>query len=190
MINWIKDWANQVILVVIITVILDLIIPKSRNKKYINMILGVYILFTIISPIVLKINDKSINNVINLNEYFENEEEISNEKFSNRNQKIIEDTYKKSIKEDLDKKIKDKGYKVEKSQIDINLDYEEKEYGTIRKIYIWLSKENNNNNNIMINSIKINSEERQNKITKREENELKEYIASIYNIKSENVVVN
>ena len=189
MINWIKNWTNQVILVVIIAVILDLIVPKSRNKKYINMILGVYILFTIISPIILKINDKSINNVINLNEYFENEEEISNKKFSNQNKKIIEDTYKKSIKEDLDKRIRDKGYKVKKTQIDINLDYEEKEYGTIRKIYIWLSKENNNNN-IKINSIQISNEEKQSKITQREINELKEYIASIYNIKNENIVIN
>ena len=39
-------------------------------------------------------------------------------------------------------KLVDKGYKVKKSQIDINLDYEEKEYGTIRKIYICHIVEN------------------------------------------------
>ena len=52
MINFLSSWAEQVILAVIIATILELILPNSKNKKYVQMVIGVYVLFNIISPII------------------------------------------------------------------------------------------------------------------------------------------
>ena len=57
MINFISSWAEQIILAVVIATIIELILPNNKNKKYIQMVIGVYILFNIISPIV---NNKEI----------------------------------------------------------------------------------------------------------------------------------
>ena len=52
MINSISSWAEQIIIAVIIGVLIEMILPKSNSKKYIKTIIGVYILYTIISPII------------------------------------------------------------------------------------------------------------------------------------------
>ena len=55
MIEWLKTWTNQIIVAVVIAVIFNLIIPNGKNKKYIKMIINLYILFILINPkIILK----------------------------------------------------------------------------------------------------------------------------------------
>ena len=52
MINFISSWAEQIVLAVIVATIIELILPKNKNKKYIQMVIGIYVLFNIISPII------------------------------------------------------------------------------------------------------------------------------------------
>ena len=52
MIEFISSWAEQIVLAVIVATIIELILPKNKNKKYIQMVIGVYVLFNIISPII------------------------------------------------------------------------------------------------------------------------------------------
>ena len=48
MIGFISSWAEQIIIAVIVVTILEMILPKGNSKKYIQTIMGVYILYTII----------------------------------------------------------------------------------------------------------------------------------------------
>lgn len=52
MINNISTWAEQVIIAVIIATIIELILPNGNSKKYIKIVIGVYILYTITFPII------------------------------------------------------------------------------------------------------------------------------------------
>ena len=52
MIEFISSWAEQIVLAVIVATIIELILTKNKNKKYIQMVIGVYVLFNIISPII------------------------------------------------------------------------------------------------------------------------------------------
>ena len=45
MINFLSTWAEQIIIAVIIATIIELILPNNKNKKYIQMVIGIYILF-------------------------------------------------------------------------------------------------------------------------------------------------
>ena len=60
MIDFMISWAEQIVLAIIVATIIELILPKSKNKKYIQMIIGVYVLFNIISPIINNKEDISI----------------------------------------------------------------------------------------------------------------------------------
>ena len=53
MIEFMSSWAEQIVLAVIVATIIELILPKNKNKKYIQMVIGIYVLFNIISPIYL-----------------------------------------------------------------------------------------------------------------------------------------
>lgn len=52
MINFMSTWAEQIVLAVVVATIIEMILPKNKNKKYIQMVIGVYVLFNIISPII------------------------------------------------------------------------------------------------------------------------------------------
>ena len=58
MVNWLNTWAQRIIIVVIICTIIEMILPEGKNKKYIKIVMGIYVVFTIISPIIAKINNK------------------------------------------------------------------------------------------------------------------------------------
>ena len=52
MISWISSWAQGIIMAVIIGAIIEMILPEGNSKKYVKIVIGVYILFTIISPVI------------------------------------------------------------------------------------------------------------------------------------------
>ena len=43
---------SVIVIAVIISTIIEMILPSNKNKKYIQMVIGVYVLFNIISPII------------------------------------------------------------------------------------------------------------------------------------------
>ena len=52
MISFLSSWTEQIVLAVVIAIIIELILPNNKNKKYIQMVIGDYVLFNIISPII------------------------------------------------------------------------------------------------------------------------------------------
>ena len=52
MISFLKNWIEQIVISVIIVSIFELLIPNGKIKKYIKVVLGIYIIFCIISPFV------------------------------------------------------------------------------------------------------------------------------------------
>ena len=52
MIKYISSWAEGIIVAVIIASIIEMILPKGNTEKYIKTVIGIYILYTIISPVI------------------------------------------------------------------------------------------------------------------------------------------
>ena len=52
MINFLSSWVKNLSLALIVVSILEMILPNSKTKKYIKMVMGLYILFSIISPFI------------------------------------------------------------------------------------------------------------------------------------------
>ncbi|MGN1301562.1 MAG: stage III sporulation protein AF, partial [Clostridia bacterium] len=93
MIEIINSWAQKIIIVVIICTIIEMILPEGKNKKYIKTVIGIYVVFTIISPIISKINN---SNTLDLNKYFKTENNITVETSSPvvDTNEYIEEVYK------------------------------------------------------------------------------------------------
>lgn len=140
MIEHISNWAEQIIVAVIIATIIEMILPNGNNKKYVKAVIGVYILFTIISPI--------FKNGMNLDfeksdyeKYFKPDETYMamSESLVSHNNQSVEDIYKMNLKEDMKQKLQEKGYKAEKMEVQIELK-EEKNYGRVKEIVLTISK--------------------------------------------------
>ena len=133
MINWIGSWVQGIVIAVVISTIIEMILPDGNIKKYVRTVIGVYIVFVIISPIITKITGKEIN----LKTYELPKTTIVQQNVIDTNA-YIESTYINKLKQDIIEKIEAKGYKV----ININIGIEQKEtgYGNINKIDLKISK--------------------------------------------------
>lgn len=125
MINFLSSWAEQIVLAVIIATIIELILPNSKNKKYIQMVIGIYIMFNIISPI---IKNKDILSVeeINVENYTTNSEYVIDQSSMD---KRLEKIYLEELEENVTAKFEDAGYTVSKCEIDAELDTTQKNAG-------------------------------------------------------------
>lgn len=124
MINFLSSWAEQVILAVIIATILELILPNSKNKKYVQMVIGVYVLFNIISPIT-KNKEKLVFSEIDLDKYITTSTKVEQSSMDARLEKIYLDELENNIKS----KFKNAGIEIIKCTIDAELDTTKKNAG-------------------------------------------------------------
>ena len=61
MISFISSWTQGIIVSVIIASIIEMILPDGNSKKYVKVVIGVFILFSIVSPVINKFTKKEIN---------------------------------------------------------------------------------------------------------------------------------
>lgn len=218
MINDITKWASGIIIAVIIATIIEMILPEGSSKKYIKVVIGVYILFTIISPVVSKFTGKSIavSDIIDLNQYisdFKEKEKIQNslQEDSSAN---IRDIYIGNLKSDIQNKLKIKGYNTTKIELDVGYD----DNYTLNKISLTVTKikekensenkEENNINNIVIssvNDININvsnqninntvqdnasSNNTKSSLSSSDKKKIKEYLSEVYEINERSILIN
>lgn len=201
MIDFINSWAKGIILAVIIATIIEIILPEGNNKKYVKTIIGIYMLFVIVYPLITKISNKNINlesiieNTNNkMSEYKTNSIELQTNAY-------IEETYKQKLEDDISKKINEKGYSL--NSLDINIKTQNDEtYGEINSIYMQIYKTEQNNENHTENTIN-NIENVEVKISNTVKNEIKkesisaddiknikEYISTTYMIEAEKIHIN
>ena len=218
MINDITKWASGIIIAVIIATIIEMILPEGSSKKYIKVVIGVYILFTIISPVVSKFTGKSIavSDIIDLNQYisdFKEKEKIKNslQEDSSAN---IRDIYIGNLKSDIQNKLKIKGYNTTKIELDVGYD----DNYTLNKISLTVAKikekensENKEENNInstvisSVNDININvsnqninnnvqdnasSNNTKSNLSSSDRKKIKEYLSEVYEINERSILIN
>ena len=189
MIKFINSWAQGIILAVIIATIIEIILPEGKNKKYVKTVIGVYILFTIIYPLINKFTKTNINTLIeNTTKQMSTYQENNSLKIDT--DKYIESTYKKKIEEDIRKRANEKNLNITSLNVYIETE-DENRYGMLNSLVIKVerneaSKKNNNVNQIKeVNSSKdVQSNEiienKDKTVTEKEINEFKEYINTTY----------
>jgi len=189
MIDFIKTWANQIIVAIIIATIFEMILPNGNNKKYIKMVIGVYVLFTLIQPIASKLSGNEFTIYTNYEKYFDEDIlETSSDNFENNNSKLIEQAYINNIKNDIQAKVKQKGYKV--VSCDINIITTKENYEKIESISLKIQKQEQLNtsedNSIKIEKVEINVAEEivveESDIAEEEKQDIIEYLAAEYSI--------
>lgn len=145
MVEFFSSWAKNLGLAIVIVSILEMLLPNNKNKKYIRVIMGIYVIFTIMSPLVSN-KDKLELSSIDLNSYLEagalangttiNEaEEVNQASMDAR----IKELYIEELEKDITKKLEDKGYKVTSCKVDAELSNEDGE-SKINKIKLQVEK--------------------------------------------------
>ena len=147
-----------------------MILPNNKTKKYVKMVMGIYLLFNIISPIiknkeVFNINQFDINNYKDQYTSADLESNIDQTSMDKR----LKEIYIDELEKDITTKLESKGYIVNSCNVDATLS-EDEENADITKIVLDIEETkddvNNTSNNQTENSnIEQNNESSQNKET-------------------------
>lgn len=191
--NWISGWIQGIIIAVIIGTIIEMLLPDGNCKKYVKVVIGVYILFSIVSPVITKVtgNEFRVSDIYDINTYIEVSTKSSQENIENSQQNQIKQVYITNLKNDMKQKIQEKGYSVKSLTLEISND----EQYTLKRIFAQVSKRKNEENNEVkgVNEINITISntteniEEDISISTKEQNDLKAYLSGIYNLEEKNI---
>lgn len=137
MIENISLWAKNITLSVIMVSLFEMLLPNKKIKQYVNVVMGLYILFNIISPFVGK------NISINLDKIIEDSqtqatatETVDQTSMDKRLKEIGEE----ELKKDITKKVENLGFIVENCEVKLVIQEETK----IEKIVLQIEKKEEN----------------------------------------------
>ena len=207
MIAFIRNWAEGIIVAVIIASIIELILPQGSSKKYIKVVIGVYILFVIIAPVInnFKSQDINISNSINLEEN-EKYMQVSSSNLEEKNILNIKNIYKINLKSDIKTKLQNKEYIVDSVDVEI---LDDEKY-TVNKIKVKISGKQEDDEKRKIEEKKVitivdniekvkvdisknetkNNNDEDFKISQKEIEKLKDYLSNIYDVNTKNIQIN
>lgn len=135
MIEFLSSWAKGLGVTIVIVSILEMLLPNNKIKKYIKMVLGVYVIFNIISPI---IQNKEIFDLdeLDLSDYQTTETSAIDQTSMDER---IEELYIQELEKDVTKKVKEMGYEVTKCKVEAQISDKEEDT-KISKIKLKIEK--------------------------------------------------
>ena len=143
MIDFLSNWIEKIAITVIIVSIFEMFLPDGNMKKYIKVILGIYVVFNIISPFA---NSKSLNTLNiqkEIDKYTENTD-LEKEEYSIKYKlnQIYENTFEKEVKQTVERE----GFTVNKCEVKGIFNAEKENAGISRILIIVESKKTTKNN--------------------------------------------
>lgn len=182
--KFISDWLREIVLLFIIISIIDIIMPKGKMKRYVNFIIGILIIFTIISPIT-KLNnisldlDREVSNFTNKAIPVTSMSEIQEEQ--------IKELYMTNLKNELTDVVeKNFNYMVE--NININIIPDKEQIFVVDSIDLILRQEfvKKDRSQIKIDKVEVGKETTE-AVNLSQDDELKAAIANYINIDLRNI---
>lgn len=158
MIEFLCTWIEQIIIALTIVSILEMLLPNGNIKKYIKVVLSIYVIFSIISPFV---DSKKLYNLSTdeFNSYIENTTINNNNLNQIDTSNTYENLYLQELEKDLKERIKQFGYTTKKCDIEAEFNKEKSNAG-INKINLIISKNDSYIKDVnQIQKIEINKKE-------------------------------
>ncbi len=205
MIEAIKGWIINIVIVIILLSFLEILMPDSKMKKYINLILGFIVMLVILGPIIEVLNSTDnlqddvfiISSELNKKEY-----SFVSSNIENKQMNQLKALYKDRIRKDIAYRVESKyNVKVGKVNIEIEEDNQERNGGIKSlELYVLSSEELRNEDTIPIVKIDVsdnekdNIEKNTNKSLDKDINidlsrRIKEDISNIYNLNETSIEI-
>lgn len=162
--EFLDTWLQGIIVAVVIASVIQMILPNGNNKKYIKVVLGVYVVFQIITPVINKFFNSNfeVSSLIDIDKYAKKmetyEASSKNTDINKTNEDSIKQIYITNLKKDIKTKLEDKDYLIK----DVDVQVEDNENYDIKSLTIYVNGKNDNKeennkekteNNIHINEI-------------------------------------
>ena len=136
MFNIVKGWISMILVIGIVFTLLRMIMPNTNLKKYIESVIGIVTIITIITPVLYYISNYNLTEKIseNIEEILSRQEKRNDyDSYSQINNEEIKKEFVEKIQEDIKVKLKNKinqepkvkvvvndAYNIEKVEVKLN----------------------------------------------------------------------
>ena len=136
MFNIVKGWISMILVIGIVFTLMRMIMPNTNLKKYIESIIGIVTIISIITPVLYYISNYNFTEKIseNIGEILSRQEETNNyDSYAQINNEEIKKEFVEKIQEDIKVKLKNKinqepnvkvvvndAYNIEKVEVKLN----------------------------------------------------------------------
>jgi stage III sporulation protein AF len=143
MVEFLREWAINIVTLVIFIVLLEILVPSGKMKKYINLVSGFLIMITLITPFLKFLQKDSDLKGLELSETINiNKMDIAEKsKLLSRSQsrQVIE-VYRQKIINQLENYVKqDEEIESVNADVIVDEDSNSEKYGEIKRIYMSLN---------------------------------------------------
>lgn len=170
--EYLSDWAKNIVYYILFVKLISHLIPNGNMSKYIKLFTGILLIVVLMEPILSLSNmdQKVMSNIMNMENMIAHKDfESQSKTYSNVNDQLAINLYKKQVEEHIRKLVEDEGAIV--SSVDIKINVEEgTHYGEIVSINLQVAKKNNNKA-VTIEKIEIGSN------------------SSTHNVKAEDIII-
>lgn len=142
MLEFLKSWVLNIVILAVLIVLLEILIPSGKIKKFVNLVTGFVLIIAIITPILnLFKSGVDLNEFQIANRNFINRKEIENNSkiMNERQMSQITETYRNKIINQLEE-IAGGISEVSRVRADviINEDYNSKTFGEIERAFLYV----------------------------------------------------
>ena len=166
MIEFLRNWVINIVIIIIFVIITDVVLPEGNIKKYVRVIIGTFVLLTIIKPFI-SITDLAndfertyieTNVVLNTDKKLLDKEVLN----SYQNAKAIE-IYESRLKDQIASAVSYKA-SVDKKNIDVSLDINKNQnsndFGLINSVIVIIYNQKKGDKIEKIKKVRIGEEEK------------------------------
>lgn len=166
LIDFLRQWVINIVIVIIFVIITDVILPEGSIKKYVKIIIGTFILLTIIKPFmnIKNISDDFYKSYKEMSIALNGEKELIDTEVLSSYQKLkAMEIYESKLKEQI---ISAVSYKtsLDRSNIDVILDIdknqESNKYGMINNVLVIMNMDDKTDKIEKIKKVEIGNREK------------------------------
>ncbi len=195
MLQAISSYIKTIIMFLIFMSFIELIMPTSSYKKYIDIVLGIILIIIMINPLNnIKAVSLDLNKDLFKNTYELNKSIMQREKnyYEEKNNELIISQYKTQIADNVSAMLgKDKKITVENVNVEVNGNPSDENYSQINKIAVKI-KDNKEDaaEKSQIEPIKVVFSNQNKKVSENEKtNNIKKVISDFYNLSADNIYI-
>lgn len=201
MIVFLRDWVVSIVTLVIFLILIEIIVPSGKTRKFINLVSGFVLMIALINPF-LKLSKTDIDlksfQFSNSNYLSKKDIEEKSKVMNDRQMKQISAVYRENIISQLEEGMKGvKGVSDAKADVIINEDYKSKTFGEVKRVYLFIRPEENKSTIKPVKKVEKVSiggdskpKEEGVKINSKLESQIKERVIKFLGIEGDNIVIN
>jgi len=194
MIEILKIWIINIITIIVFISFIEILMPNSKMKKYLNLVLGFIVMLVILNPLINIINSK-----VDLeDEFYKISRDLKKEEYvfvsnniENKQKQQLISLYEDRLKTDVVNRIESK-YDVNVLEIDINLEKSEENLGEIKKLKLSVIEKEKVMPIVKIDIFKDENDEESEKhgVDMELKEKIRKDISNIYKVKNTRIIVN